>query len=173
MIPPTGNVVYAFKIKLLLRPNKLMSGLRSPPSTPTLAPKLGKLPSLPWEPWRDAGCLCTWGKKVARDRGWIQWGHVILSTWEGAGSCGRDMCFRRTPLGMEWHRSLWKATEQPRAFQRNLSPPGLWTAVSFTRKSLYSLLLKWLCLSCLSGFSFLGPTHPRQVSHFPWLPTNP
>lgn len=57
MIPPTGNIVYAFKIKLLLRPNILMSGLRSPPSTPTLAPKLGKLPSLPWEPWQGVCAL--------------------------------------------------------------------------------------------------------------------
>ena len=62
MIPPTGNIVYAFKIKQLLRPSELMSGLRSPPSTPTLAPKLGKLPSLPWEPWRDAG-VCALGEE--------------------------------------------------------------------------------------------------------------
>ena len=142
MIPPTGNIVYAFKIKQLLRLNKLMSGLRSPPSTPTLAPKLGKLPSLPWEPWRDAGVCALGGRRwqgteAGCSGALLPSAHGSLDP-EGAGSCGRDLCFRRTPPGMEWHRPLWKATEQPcmlRAFQCKLSLPGLWMACVFYQES--------------------------------------
>ena len=169
MIPPTGNIVYAFKIKQLLRPSELMSGLRSPPSTPTLAPKLGKLPSLPWEPWRDAG-VCALGEEGGKGQRLDAVGpccpqhmaHLTLRLLEAVEGTWALEGLLRGRNGTDHGGKLLSNHACREPFSANCHSQAFGLPVSFTRKALYSLLLKWLCLSCLSGFSFLGPTHPRQ-----------